>query len=104
MNAEPFGWRAYGVGVMALAIVGLALGDFLPGQSVPKNFPSRTVLAYAADAFMLVAGAAVAWRRRTASLGAAALTLYYALFVVVLMNGRVVLRHYAEFVAYSSTA
>jgi uncharacterized membrane protein len=104
MRPEPtFGWRAYGLGVMALAIVGLALGDFLPGQSVPKGFPNRTALAYAADALMLVAAAAVLWRR-TAAWGAAVLTAYYALFVVILMDGRVVLRHYAEFIAYSGTA
>jgi uncharacterized membrane protein YphA (DoxX/SURF4 family) len=93
-----FGWRVYGLGVMALAMVCLALGDFLPGQAVPKDFPDRTALAYAAGAFMLVAGAAVEWRR-TAAWGAAALTAYYALIVVILMNG-----HYAEFIAYSNTA
>src|SRR5437899_2673339 len=98
-----FGWRVYGLGVMALAMVCLALGDFLPGQSVPKGFPDRTALAYAAGAFMLVAGAAVEWRR-TAAWGAAALTAYYALVVVILMNGRVVLAHYAEFMAYSGGA
>jgi uncharacterized membrane protein len=98
-----FGWRVYGLGVMALAIVCLALGDFLPGQPVPKGFPERTALAYAAGAFMLVAGAAVEWRR-TAAWGAAALTAYYALIVVILMNGRVVLAHYAEFIAYSGGA
>jgi uncharacterized membrane protein YphA (DoxX/SURF4 family) len=97
------GRRVYGMGVTTLALVALALGDFLPGQPVPKDFPARTALAYAAGAFMLVAGAAVEWRR-TAAGGAAALTAYYALVVIVLMNGRVVLRHYAEFIAYSSTA
>src|SRR6202045_5446872 len=84
-------------------MVCLAWGDFDPGQPVPKAFPDRTALAYAAAAFMLVAGAAVEWRRTTAW-GAAALTAYYALIVVILMNGRVVLAHYAEFVAYSSSA
>jgi uncharacterized membrane protein len=107
MTAEKttvaFGWRVYGIGVMTLAIVALALGDFLPGQPVPKTFPARSALAYAAGAFMLVAGAAVAWRRTT-SWGAAALTAYYALVVVVVMNGRVVLAHYAEFIAYSNVA
>ena len=98
-----FGWRIYGLGVMALALVALAWGDFDPGQPVPKGFPDRTALAYAAAAFMAVAGAAVMWRR-TASWSAAALTVYYALIVVVLMNGRVVLRDYAEYGAYSGTA
>ena len=36
--------------------------------------------------------------------GAAALTVYYALIVVILMNGRVVLAHQAEFGSYSGAA
>jgi len=98
-----FGWRVYGLGVMALGIDCLAWGDFVLGQPVPRDFPARTALAYAAGAFMLVAGAAVEWRR-TAAWGAAALTAYYALVVVILMNGRVLLAHFAEFVAYSGIA
>ena len=107
MTAEKatmaLGWRVYGLGVIALALVSLALGDFDPGQPVPKAFPDRTVLAYAAGVFMLVAGAAVEWRR-TVAWGAAALTAYYALVVVILMDGRTVLRHATEFIAYSNTA
>src|SRR5207248_923035 len=98
-----FGWRVYGLGVMALGMVCLAWGNFDPGQPVPKDFASRTALAYAAAVFMLVAGAAVEWRRTTAW-AAAALTAYYALIVVVLMNGRVVLAHHAEFGSYSGAA
>ena len=97
------GWRVYGLGVMALALVSLAVGNFDPGQPVPKDFPARTVLAYAAGVFMLVAGAAIEWRR-TMAWGAAALTAYYTLIVVVLMDGRTVLRHSGEFIAYSNTA
>ena len=97
------GWRVYGLGVMALAMLCLVWGDFVLGQRVPKDFPGRTALAYAAAAYMLVAGAAVEWRR-TAAWGAAALTAYYALVVVILMNGRLVLAHYAEFGAYSGAA
>ena len=98
-----FGRRVYGLGVMALGMVCLAWGDFDLGQPVPKNFPDRIALAYAAAAFMLVAGAAVEWRR-TAAWGAAALTAYYALIVVILMDGRVVLTHYTEFGSYSDIA
>jgi uncharacterized membrane protein YphA (DoxX/SURF4 family) len=97
------GWRVYGLGVMAVAMVCLAWGDFDPGQPMPKGFPDRTALAYAAAAFMLVAGAAIEWRR-TAAWAAAALTAYYALIVVILMNGRVVLAHSAEYGAYSGAA
>jgi uncharacterized membrane protein YphA (DoxX/SURF4 family) len=107
MSAEKttmaFGWRVYGLGIMALAMVCLAWGDFDPGQPVPKNFPGRTALAYVACVFMLVAGAAIEWRR-TVTWAAAALTAYYALIVVILMDGRVVLTHYAEFIAYSNAA
>ena len=107
MTAEKtttaFGWRVYGLGVMALGMVCLTWGDFDLGQPVPQDFPDRTALAYAAAAFMLVAGAAIEWRRTTAW-GAAALTTYYALIVVILMNGRVVLAHYAEFGIYGGVA
>jgi len=107
MTAEKrtmaFGWRIYGLGVMALGLACLAFGDFDPGQPVPTNFPARTALAYAAGAFMVVAAAAVEWRR-TAAWGAAALTVYYALFVVILMNGRLLLTDYAVFVTYENIA
>jgi uncharacterized membrane protein YphA (DoxX/SURF4 family) len=98
-----FGWRVYGLGMMALGMAGLAFGDFDPGQPLPKNVPARIALAYAADVFMVVAAAAVEWPR-TAAWGAAALTVYYTLFVVMLMNGRVLLTHYAVFVTYENIA
>ena len=97
------GRYVYGLGVMALGMLCLAWGVFDPGQPVPMHFPGRSALAYASAVFMLVAGAAVAWHR-TAALGAAALAAYYALIVVILMNGRVVLSHGAEFVTYSNLA
>jgi ribosomal protein S18 acetylase RimI-like enzyme/uncharacterized membrane protein YphA (DoxX/SURF4 family) len=107
MTAEKmtmaFGWRVYGLGVIALGIICLALGEFHPGQPVPADFPYRTALAYAAAAFMLVAGAAVVWRRTTAW-GAAALTAYFGLIVVILMNGSALLAHYAEYLTYESMA
>jgi uncharacterized membrane protein YphA (DoxX/SURF4 family) len=98
-----FGWRLYGLGVMAMGLVCLAWGGFDPGQPVPKDFPDRAALGYAAAAFMILAGAAVEWRRTTAW-GAAALTAYYTLVVVILMNGRVILAHSSEFGAYSGSA
>ena len=98
-----FGWRVYGLGVVALAMVCLAWGEFDPGQPVPENFPYRPTLAYAAAVFMLVAGVAIEWRR-TVARGAAALTAYYALVVAFLMNGRVLLAHYADFGTYSGIA
>src|ERR1700691_2045634 len=107
MSAEKpavvFGWRVYGLGIMVMAALCLAWGTFDPGQPVPKDFPDRTALAYAAGAFMLVAGAAVEWRR-SAAWGAAALTAYYTLIVVILMNGPLVLAQYTEFGSYSGIA
>ena len=107
MTAEktttPFGWRVYGLGVMAVGMVCLVWGDFILGQPVPKHFPARTALAYAAGAFLLIAGAAVECRR-TATWGAAALTAYYALIVVILMDGRLLFTHFAEYGFYSGVA
>src|SRR5947199_10535890 len=85
-----FGWRVYGLGGIAIALVCLAFGDFDSGQPVPASFPGRAVLAYVAAAFLLAAGLGIEWRRTTAR-AAAALILYYGLVVVVLMNGRVIL-------------
>jgi uncharacterized membrane protein YphA (DoxX/SURF4 family) len=102
-TTTAYGWRVWGLGIMALGAVCLAFGDFHPGQPMPKEFPGRTELAYAVAAFMLVAGAAVQWRR-TLPLAAAAITAYWALAVVILMNGRVLLAHYAEFGPYESIA
>jgi uncharacterized membrane protein len=98
-STRAFGWRVYGLGVMALGLTCLAFRDFNPGQPVPKDFPVRTVLAYAVGAFMLAAGAAIQWRRATVW-SAAALTVYYTLFVLILMNGPVLLAHYAEYGTY----
>jgi hypothetical protein len=103
MTTTVLGSYVYGLGVMALGMVSLAWGTFDPGQPVPKGFPDRIALAYAAAAFMFVAGAAVEWRR-TAAAGAAALTAYFVLIVVILMNGRVALGHYSEFGTYSGIA
>jgi uncharacterized membrane protein len=107
MKAEKttmaFGWRVYGLGVMALGLSCLAFGNFDPGQPVPEKFPARVALAYAAGAFMVVMAAAVEWRR-TAVSGAAALTVYYTLFVLILMNGRILLTDYAVYVTYENIA
>ena len=98
-----FGWRVYGLGVMAMGLVCLAWGSFDPGQPAPKDLPDRTVLAYVAAAFMFLAGAAVE-RRRTAAWGGGALAAYFALVVVLLMNGRLLPTHYTEYGLYSGAA
>src|SRR5260221_12913986 len=73
-----YGWRGYGLGVMALGLVCLAWGDFDPGQPVPRGFPDPTPMGYVSAAFMFVAGAAIEWRRAAAS-GAGAPTGSYPL-------------------------
>jgi uncharacterized membrane protein len=97
-----FGWRIYSLGVMALAIVSLAFKEFDPGQPLPEHFPQRA-LAYAAGAFMIAAAGALQWRR-TMALGALALAVYYGLFVVILLDGRLLITHYGEFGAYEGIA
>ena len=98
-----FGWRVYGLGLMAMAVVCFVWGGFDPGQPVPKNFPDRAILGAVVAAFMFLAGAAIQWRRTTAW-AATAITAYYALIVVVLMYGRLMLKHYAEYGTYESAA
>jgi uncharacterized membrane protein YphA (DoxX/SURF4 family) len=102
-TTAAFGWRIYGLGVMAIAMLCLAWGTFDTGQPVPKDFPDRTALAYVVAAFMLVAGAAVEWRP-TVTWGAAALTAYYTLIVVILMNGYAALGHFTEYGTYEVVA
>jgi uncharacterized membrane protein YphA (DoxX/SURF4 family) len=98
-----YGSRVYGLGIIALGAVCLAFGDFHPGQPVPKEFPARTELAYLVAVFMLLAGAAVEWRR-TLTAAAAAIAAYFTIVVVIVMNGRVLLAHFAEFGPYESIA
>jgi uncharacterized membrane protein len=100
-TTSAFGWCIYGLGIMALGAVSLALADFHPGQPVPQDFPARRELACAVAVFMLVAGLAIEWRRTRARAGAA-LAAYFALVVVVVMHGRVLIGHYAEFSPYES--
>lgn len=100
-STPAFGWRAYGLGMMALGLASLAFGEFDPGQPVPQRLPYRTALAYVAGVFIVVAAAAVEWRR-TRVWGAAALTGYYVVFVLLLMNGRMLLTHYAVYGTYES--
>ena len=98
-----FGLRVYGVGVAALGLACLAFGDFDPGQAVPRDFPARTSLAYCAGAFMVVAALAIEWRR-TRAWGAAALTIYYSVFVLLLMQGRLLLTGYGVYGTYEEIA
>lgn len=103
MAGKTFGWRVYGLGIITLAVICLIWGDFHGGQPVPKAFPARTALAYAAAIFMLVAGIALEWRKTTLW-AAAAPAAYYAIVVVLVMNVRLVLRNLEIYGAYDSMA
>ncbi len=96
------GWRVYALGMTAMGILALVLGDFLSGQEVPDGFPGRKALAYLVAAFLTIAGAAILWRRTTAW-AAAALTAFFA-FVVVVMDGRLLLGDYAGYGIYEELA
>lgn len=73
-----FGVRAYGIGAIALGLVGLVWGDFAAvWQPVPADWPARTALAYL-WAGLFVAGGVLLQVRRTARAGA---LLVAALFI-----------------------
>ena len=58
------GFRIFGLGAVALGLIGLIVGDFaLQWQPVPKDLPGRMALAYLAAAALALAGAAVFVRR-----------------------------------------
>jgi uncharacterized membrane protein len=94
-----FGRRVYGLGVAALGLTSLAFREFDPGQPVPEHFPNRTLLALVAGVYIVVAGIAVEFRR-TVAWGGAALAVYFGLFIVLLLDGRLMLHHYAEYGMY----
>ena len=102
-TAILFGRRIFGLGAMALGLLGLAWGDFLTGQPVPSGFPGRTALAYAAGALTLFAGAAIEWRK-TAAWGAAVLAVFYGVIVILFMNGHLLLTQYAQYGSYENLA
>ena len=97
------GARVWGLGIVALGLVGLAFGDFEGGQEAPAQLPYRALLALAANIFLVAAGACVQWRQ-TRSLAAGALVAYWLIVVTALMAGRVVLAHPKVFGAYSGLA
>jgi uncharacterized membrane protein YphA (DoxX/SURF4 family) len=80
------GARVYGLGAIALGLVGLAWGDFAtvwqPVQALPFAVPHRTALAYVAAAGLLSAGLAIQWRR-SARAGLLVLTIIYFIFALL---------------------
>ncbi|WP_158785600.1 hypothetical protein [Granulicella sp. L46] len=108
-HAKPLAIRAglgrhiFGLGIMALGLVGLVWGDFITGQPVPNDFPHRIALAYIVAAFLLCTGIIMQWRR-SASVGAAALAAYYLVIVIIVMHGPVLLARFKEYGVYEGLA
>lgn len=79
------GIRIYGLGAIALGLVGLTWGDFAtiwqPIQALPFAVPHRTALAYVAAIGLLSAGLAVQWRR-SARAGLLVLMILYSIFAL----------------------
>jgi uncharacterized membrane protein YphA (DoxX/SURF4 family) len=101
--ARSIAVRVYGLGAVAIGMVGLVWGDFLAvWQPVPKSLPGRTALAYAIAAVFLLAGASLQFKR-SARAGALTLTVLYSLGVVLLHLPSLI-AHPSVFVMWSGTA
>ncbi len=80
--AWPAGVRIYGLGAIALGLVGLVWGDFAVVWQPGPGVPQRTALAYAVAVAPLLAGMAMQ-RQRFAGSGAVVLAVLYALAVIL---------------------
>ena len=94
------GRRVFGLGVIAMGAVALALGG---AGTLPAGLPSHVALGYAAAVFLVLAGAALQWRR-SAPWAAGAVAAYYGVVVLGLMSAREVAAHYREFLVYFDVA
>lgn len=99
LSSGPWGFRVWGVGIALIGAANLVLGDFSPSQPVAQWLPGRWILVWAANVFLVVAGAAVQWRR-LAPTAIAALTIYFGLVVAILMNGPVIVANASTYGAY----
>ena len=75
----------YALATIATGAIDLAWGAFAAGyepiQAFGDNVPGRQIMAYAAGACLVAAGAAILWKR-TARAGAIALGLLYGIFAI----------------------
>lgn len=84
-----YGVRVFGLGALALGVIGLIWGDFaLQWQPVPDGLPSRQIVAYVSAGVLVLAGASLILRKG-AAVGAWALTLSYVVWVLALHAPRV---------------
>jgi len=87
--AAPSGWidpdgALYGAGALGLGVIGLAVAGFaLQWQPVPACIAQHGALAILSGVILALGGIAT-MLRRTATLGAAVLALWYGLWVVAL--------------------
>lgn len=104
-RATPTAYGKYvlALGVMALGALTLTWGDFVNGQPVPATLPYRTILAYLAGAFIFISAAAILWRRTTAW-GAAAIAAYFAVIIVILMDGPGLIAQFKVYGVYEGVA
>ena len=91
--------RLYGIGVVMMAMVNLAIGTFDPSQPVPNSIAGRSLLAFGASVFLLLAGTGVTVKRTSANC-AAALAIYFAILVALIMNGAAIISHPVEYGAF----
>ena len=75
----------YGLATIAAGIMDFVWGDFEAGhqpiQALGDHIPGREILAYVTAAWLATGGAAILWRR-TARVGAVALTVIYLVFAI----------------------
>lgn len=82
--------RIYGVAAVGFGLVGLVWGDLAAVlEPVPKDLPGRSALAYAVAVACLLGGLAIQWRR-TAALGALALTALFSLGAILFHVPRII--------------
>jgi uncharacterized membrane protein len=80
---SDIGRHCYGLAAIAFGLIGLVWGDFATvWQPVPTTVPHRTALAYLVAVCLVLAGAAMQWRR-SAQAGAIVLSIIYFIFALL---------------------